>query len=101
MRPVSTDICDWSERNRCAALTMDSTSLPTLNAITALTCRAMPCLVTHVSCTSDSDIDKVMNRTLRNTGATNDPRPVTTRNGASPPRTRPPEMSMASSGAGT
>ena len=34
IRPVSTDIWSWSDRNRCPALTMDSSSLPTLNAIT-------------------------------------------------------------------
>ena len=47
IRPVSSDIWSWSDRNRCPALTMDSSSLPTLNAITARTFSEMPCLVTH------------------------------------------------------
>lgn len=37
MRPASTDIWSSSERKRWAALTIDSGSLPTLNAITAFT----------------------------------------------------------------
>ena len=49
MRPTSTDIWLWSDRNRCPALTMLSVSLPTLNAITARTFSEMPCLVTHGS----------------------------------------------------
>ena len=48
IRPVSMDIWSWSDRNRWPALTMDSGSLPTLNAMTARTFSAMPCLVTQV-----------------------------------------------------
>ena len=59
IRPVSTDIWSWSERNRWPALTMDSSSLPTLNAITARTFSEMPCLVTQVSATSASCRDRV------------------------------------------
>src|SRR5450755_2963683 len=42
IRPVRMDIWSWSDRKRCPALTMDSSSLPTLNAITARTFSAMP-----------------------------------------------------------
>ena len=101
IRPVSTDIWSWSDRKRCPALTMDSWSLPTLNAITERTFSEMPCLVTQVSATSASCMDRVRYRTLRNTGVTKAPWPITTRNGAPcglPPR---PDISMASSGAGT
>ncbi len=80
---------------------MDSSSLPTLNAITERTFSEMPCLVTQVSATSASCMDRVRYRTLRKTGVTKAPWPITTRNGAPsgpPPR---PEISMASSGAGT
>ena len=101
IRPVSTDICDWSDRKRCAALAMLTSSLPTLNAMTARTASVMPCRVTHCSSTSASLIDSVMNLTLRTTGITKAPCPVTTRNGASVPRALPPEISMAWSGAGT
>ena len=59
IRPVSTDIWSWSDRNRCPALTMDSASLPTLNAITERTFSEMPCLVTQVSDTSASCMDSV------------------------------------------
>ena len=79
---------------------MLSTSLPTLNAITARTLSAMPCLVTHASVTSDSAIDRDRNRALRKNGVTNAPCPVTTRNGTSPV-TFPPEINNASSGSGT
>src|SRR5882757_7411155 len=101
IRPVSTDIWSWSDRKRWPALTMLSWSLPTLNAITALTVSAMPCRVTQVSATSASHIARVRKRVLRNTGSTNMPCPVTTRNGAPPSPRRPPEISIASSGAGT
>jgi len=100
IRPVSTDIWSWSDRNRCPALTMLPLSLPTLNAMTARTLRLTPCCVTHVSSTSASHIAKVRNRALRKNGMMNAPCPVTTRNGASP-RFLPPEMSIASSGDGT
>lgn len=102
IRPVSTAICAWSDRNRWPALTMLSVSLPTLNAITARTRSAMACLVTQVSMTSASDIFNDRKRTFRKNGITNAPCPVTTRKGA--PlfrRARPPEISIASSGAGT
>jgi hypothetical protein len=101
IRPVSSDIWSWSDRKRCPALTMDSASLPTLNAITARTFSAMPWWVTHCSATSASCMDSVRYRTLRNTGVTKAPWPITTLNGwpsRPPPR---PEISMASSGAGT
>ena len=42
IRPVSTDIWSWSDRKRWPALTMDSSSLPTLNAITERTFSEMP-----------------------------------------------------------
>ena len=58
IRPVRSDIWSWSDRNRCPALTMDSSSLPTLNAITARTFSEMPCLVTHCSATSASRRDR-------------------------------------------
>ena len=48
IRPVSSDIWSWSDRKRCPALTMDSSSLPTLNAITARTFSAMPWWVTQL-----------------------------------------------------
>ena len=83
IRPVSTDIWSWSDRNRCPALTMASSLLPTLNAMTARTLSEMPCLVTQVSATSASCIESVRYLTLRNMGVTNAPCPVTTRNGAS------------------
>ena len=54
IRPVSSDIWSWSDRKRCPALTIDSVSLPTLNAITARTFSAMPWWVTHCSATSAS-----------------------------------------------
>src|SRR5882757_1418680 len=101
IRPVSTDIWSWSDRKRWPALTMLSWSLPTLNAMTAFTVSAMPCLVTQVSATSASHIARVRKRVLRNTGSTNWPCPVTTRNGAPLSPRLPPEISMASSGAGT
>jgi hypothetical protein len=59
MRPVSTAIWSWSDRNRWPALTMDSVSLPTLNAMTARTLSEMPCLVTQVSETSASRMASV------------------------------------------
>ena len=59
MRPVRIDIWSWSDRKRCPALTMVSGSLPTLNAMTALTFSEMPCLVTQVSATSDSNMARV------------------------------------------
>ncbi len=80
---------------------MLSSSLPTLNAMTARTFSEMPCLVTQVSATSASLIDSVRKRALRKTGITNVPWPVTTLNGAPPLPTLPPEISIASSGAGT
>ena len=80
---------------------MLSSSLPTLNAMTARTFSAMPCLVTQVSATSASHMASVRKRALRKNGMTNAPWPVTTRNGAPPQLGRPPEMSIASSGAGT
>jgi hypothetical protein len=83
IRPVSTDIWSWSDRNRWPALTMDSSSLPTLNAITARTLSEMPCLVTQVSETSASCMDSVRYLALRKPGMTNAPCPVTTRNGES------------------
>ena len=101
MRPVRTSIWSWSVRNRCAALTMLSASLPTLNAITARTFNAMACFVTHTSVTSASRMASVRNRTLRNAGSTNAPCPVTTRKGELPVRFLPPEISIASLGAGT
>ena len=59
MRPVSVDIWFWSDRNRCAAFTTLSSSLPTLNAITERTFSVIPCFVTHCSATSASCMDKV------------------------------------------
>ena len=100
IRAVSVDIWSWSDRKRWPALTMLSVSLPTLNAITARTVTEMPCLVTQVSATSASSIARVKNRTLRKTGSTNPPCPVTTRKGAPPCPRRPPETSIAWSGAG-
>ena len=100
MRPVSVDIWSWSDRNRWPALMMLSSSLPTLNAITERTLRVMPCLVTHCSATSASFMARVRYRTFRKKGAMNAPCPVTTRNGAPLRPLLPPEMSMASSGAG-
>src|SRR5215813_3658969 len=101
IRPVSVDIWSWSDRNRCPALTMLSSSLPTLNAITARTFSEIPCLVTHVSATSASFIDRVRKLVLRKNGSTNAPWPVMTLNGAPPRPNLPPEISIASSGAGT
>ena len=101
IRPVSTDIWSCSDRKRCPALTMLSVSLPTLNAITARTVSAMPCRVTQVSATSASHIASVRKRALRKIGSTNLPCPVTTRKGAPPSPRLPPEISIASSGAGT
>jgi len=101
MRPVSVDIWSWSDRNRWPALTTLSSSLPTLNAMTARTFSAMPCRVTHVSATSASHIDSVRKPTLRKNGRTKAPWPVTTRKGAwSLPRL-PPDTSIAMSAAGT
>jgi len=80
---------------------MPSSSLRTLNAITARAVSAMPCWVTHTSETSASLSASDRNRTLRKNGSTHVPCPVTTRNGLPPPRALPPEISMASSGAGT
>ena len=79
---------------------MLSLSLPTLKAMTARTLRAMPWWVTQVSSTSASHMASVRKRTLRKNGTTKVPCPVTTRNGVSP-RFLPPEISIASSGAGT
>ncbi len=101
IRPVRIDIWSWSDRKRWPALTMDSSSLPTLNAITARTFSAMPCLVTHCSATSASCMDRVRYRVLRNTGGTKAPWPITTRNGEPCMPYLPPEISIASSGAGT
>ncbi len=80
---------------------MLSPSLPTLNAITARTFSEMPCLVTQVSETSDSHMDNVRKRALRTNGSTNVPWPVTTLKGAPSRPYLPPEISIASSGAGT
>jgi hypothetical protein len=59
MRPVRVDIWSWSDRNRWPALTMLSSSLPTLNAMTDRTFSEMPCRVTQVSATSASHIARV------------------------------------------
>ena len=59
IRPVRVDIWSWSDRNRWPALTMLSSSLPTLNAMTDRTFSEMPCRVTQVSATSDSHIARV------------------------------------------
>src|ERR1700753_2024806 len=80
---------------------MLSASLPTLNAITALACNAIPCLVTHCSATSASRMASVRKLAWRTNGTTNAPCPVTTLNGVPFWPDRPPEMSIASSGAGT
>src|SRR5690349_10821619 len=80
---------------------MLSSSLPTLNAITARTFTEMPCLVTQVSATSASCMDRVRYRALRKKGMTKVPWPTTTRNGAPPRRNLPPEIIIAASGAGT
>ena len=101
IRPVSVDIWSWSDRNRCPALTMLSSSLPTLNAITERTFSEMPCLVTQVSATSASHMASVRNLVFRTNGTIKAPWPVTTRNGAPLRPYLPPETSMASSGAGT
>ena len=101
IRPVSKDIWSWSERNRWPALTMLSSSLPTLNAITARTLSEMPCRVTQVSATSASHMARVRNLVLRKNGRMNAPWPVTTRNGAPLRPDLAPEISMAWSGAGT
>ena len=101
MRPVSVDIWSWSDRNRCPALTMLSSSLPTLNAMTARTFREIPCRVTQVSETSASVMDSVRNFTLRTNGGMKAPCPVTTLNGAPLRPYLPPETSIASSGRGT
>ncbi len=61
---------------------MLSVSLPTLKAMTARTVRLMPCRVTHCSDTSASSMARVRKRTLRNSGTTKAPCPVTTLNGA-------------------
>lgn len=79
---------------------MLSVSLPTLKAMTARTLSVMPCWVTHFSATSASHIASVRKRALRKNGMMNAPWPVTTRNGALL-LLRPPETSIASSGAGT
>ena len=50
---------------------MLSGSLPTLNAITARTCSAIPCLVTHCSATSASRIARVRKLAWRTNGITN------------------------------
>ena len=101
IRPVSTDIWSWSDRNRWPALMMLSSSLPTLKAMTARTFSAMPCRVTQASATSASHMARVRKRALRKKGSTNVPWPVTTRNGAPPSPRLPPEINIASSGAGT
>ena len=59
IRPVRVPIWSWSDRNRWPALTMLSSSLPTLNAITARMFTEMPCLVTQTSATSASCMDSV------------------------------------------
>src|SRR5215470_11957650 len=101
MRPVRVDIWSWSDRNRWPALMMLSSSLPTLNAITARTLTEIPCRVTQVSATSASCMDKVRYLALRKNGSTNVPCPTTTRNGAPLRKRLPPEIIIASSGAGT
>ena len=101
MRPVSTAIWSWSDRKRWAALTMLEGSLPTLKAITAFAWSAIPCLVTHVSATSASRMASVRKLACRMNGTTNEPWPVTTLNGVPSRPDLAPEMSMASSGAGT
>ena len=101
IRPVRMAIWSWSDRNRWPALTMLSWSLPTLKAMTAFTVRPIPWRVTHFSDTSASHMASVRKRVLRSTGSTNLPCPVTTRNGAPPSPRLPPEISIASSGAGT
>ena len=80
---------------------MLSSSLPTLNAITALTSSVIPCLVTHCSATSASRIASVRNDAWRVKGIANAPWPVTTRKGVPSRPDLPPEISIASSGAGT
>jgi len=72
--------------------------------MTALTDRVMPCWVTQSSVTTASRIASVKNDTLRSTGSTKAPCPVTIRMGNVLSPTDfclPPEMSMAWLGAGT
>ena len=52
---------------------IDSVSLPTLNAITAVTLSAIPWPVTHCSATSASFIASVRKLALRKNGVTNVP----------------------------
>src|SRR3954447_25979864 len=94
----------WLARKRWAAAAMEDGSLPTLKAMTARTVSAMPCWVTHSSVTAASRIARVRNDVLRRTGSTQAPCPVTILNGRvlSPEAfCLPPEISMASFGAGT
>jgi hypothetical protein len=101
MRPVSTDIWSWSDRNRWPALTMLSSSFPTLNAMIARTFTEMPCPVTQVSWTSASRMASDSMPTRRRSGFTKAPCPTTTRNGTPLLARLPPEISMAWSAAGT
>src|ERR1700689_1248018 len=102
-RGTASDVI-WSSparKKRVAALVIDSWSLLTLNAITALTARVIPCWVTQGSRTSASCIDNVRKDTLERRGRTKAPWPFTILNGAAlSPRPLEPLISIASSGEG-
>ncbi len=91
----------WSSRKRRAALAMLSWSSPTLKAMMAWHRRAIPCLVTHSSATSDSCMASVSVLARDRTGSTKAPCPVTILKGRPFSVLRLPLMSNASSGAGT
>src|SRR3954453_17618872 len=101
--PVSASMWSWSSRNRCAAAAMLAGSLPTLNAITALTSSVMPCCVTQSSVTTASRIARLRKLALRKTGSTNAPCPLTILKGSAPSTLfcLPPLISIASLGEGT
>ena len=101
IRPHSSSIRFCSARKRRAALAIEALSSPTLNTATAVTLSGMPWVVTHSSKSSASRRASDRSRAFCLMGRTNEPCPVTMRNCVAPSLCLEPEMSSASSGAGT
>src|SRR5258708_2753166 len=99
-RPTRTSIRSCSDRNRRAALAIDTESSPTLNAATARTFRRMPWFVMQSSTISASCKARESSRALCLIGITKLPWPVTMRNWVSCRRCFEPEIRSASLGAG-
>src|SRR3954453_14829315 len=101
IRPHNSSMRSCSAKKRRAALAIEAVSSPTLKNATAWRRSGMPCLVTQSSTSSDSRSASDSTRAFCLIGMTNAPCPVTIRNCVAPSLCLEPEISSASSGAGT